>query len=400
MKLLDVTEFYSVRGGGVRSHLSQKGHVLCQLGHTHVVVAPGPFDGWAGETKGPSGGVTRLYHVSGPALPYDPTYHLLFRLDKVRALISREKPDILEIHSPYAAALSCLSVPAKSFGIRTFVWHADFIDTYLRGALEKRLGERGADVTVEPLWAWVRRIARGCAATFAATRWQAEKLEHHGVPRVRCVPFGVEKEIFRPEQRSEAWRRDMLGSLADGPRDQEPVIFVAIGRMAVEKRWDVVVEAYRQVSAGMRCAFAIFGDGPERAKIERDLAGTPNVRFFGFEKDRVKLATALASSDVLIHGCPFETFGLGVAEALACGLPAVLPDEGGAAEQAKPASTILYESGNADACADAIGILLGRDRLELRTKAVDAASDVASVEDHFRHMFAIYEELLETTRQR
>src|ERR1700745_2658634 len=44
MKILDVTEFYSERGGGVRSHLALKGHVLCQLGHEHVVVAPGSHD--------------------------------------------------------------------------------------------------------------------------------------------------------------------------------------------------------------------------------------------------------------------------------------------------------------------------------------------------------------------
>ena len=44
MKVLDVTEFYSERGGGVRSHLTLKSHVLCQLGHEHVVVAPGAHD--------------------------------------------------------------------------------------------------------------------------------------------------------------------------------------------------------------------------------------------------------------------------------------------------------------------------------------------------------------------
>ena len=42
MKVLDVTEFYSQRGGGGRSHLTLKGHILCQRGHDHVVVAPGP----------------------------------------------------------------------------------------------------------------------------------------------------------------------------------------------------------------------------------------------------------------------------------------------------------------------------------------------------------------------
>jgi alpha-1,6-mannosyltransferase len=296
------------------------------------------------------------------------------------------------------AALASLSMSPETFGIRTFVWHADFIDTYLRGALEKRLGIWGTDKTVEPLWAWVRTIARGCAATFAATHWQAEKLERHGVERVRCVPFGVEKTIFQPERRSEEWRREMLGEL-ESVRElandlAEPPIFVAIGRMAVEKRWDVVVGAYKKVAAKTGARFAIFGDGPERAKLEAELAGFRGVRFFGFETDRLKLATALASADLLIHGCPFETFGLGVAEALACGLPAVLPDEGGAAEQASLASTRLYRSGDVDACALAIEEMLARNPATLRASARRSAENVGSIEDHFATMLSAYEGLL------
>ncbi len=287
---------------------------------------------------------------------------------------------------------------SEAFGIRTFVWHADFIDTYLRAALEKRLGIWGTDKTVEPLWAWVRTIARGCAATFAATRWQAEKLERHGVERVRCVPFGVEKAIFQPQRRNEEWRREMWAT-PNGDRElandlAKPPIFAAIGRMAVEKRWDVVVGAYKKIAAATGARFAIFGDGPERAKLEAELAGFPGVRFFGFETDRHKLATALASADLLIHGCPFETFGLGVAEALACGLPAVLPDEGGAAEQASPASTLLYRSGDVDACAHAIEEMLARDPATLRASARRSAEKVGTVEDHFATMLSAYEGLL------
>ena len=42
VKIVDITEFYSERGGGIRSHLTSRGHFLCQLGHDHTVIAPGP----------------------------------------------------------------------------------------------------------------------------------------------------------------------------------------------------------------------------------------------------------------------------------------------------------------------------------------------------------------------
>ncbi|WP_277600305.1 glycosyltransferase [Sphingomonas koreensis] len=45
--------------------------------------------------------------------------------------------------------------------------------------------------------------------------------------------------------------------------------------------------------------------------------------FPGFEKDRIGLARALASSDIYVSAMADETFGISVLEAQACGLPVV-----------------------------------------------------------------------------
>jgi alpha-1,6-mannosyltransferase len=391
MKVIDVTEFYSIRGGGVRSHLTEKGHVSCQLGHEHWVVAPGPKNrliraAHAESTEGRS----YILHVGGPALPYDPTYHLFWRGDAVHRLVREQRPDVLEIHSPYLAAASALTVPRSRFGVRTFVWHADFIDTYLRGSLERRLSARSADRIVEPLWAWVRTIARGCDATFAASRWQADKLRSHGVERVIHLPFGVDKQAFTPERRSDAVRRELLGK-RQGP------LLLAIGRFAVEKRWDVVLGAFEALRAP-GAVLAIFGDGPEAAAMKARMAGRDDVIFFGFERDRGRLAGILASGDALIHGCPFETFGLGIAEAVSAGLPIVVPREGGAYEQAREGASETYETGDARGCAAAVERLLARPSSELRARALAAAAEVPSAESHFRALFDHYQSLLNERR--
>ena len=380
MKVLDLTEFYSERGGGVRSHLTLKGHFSGQLGHEQVVLAPGPTDVDSG--AGPEG---RILRISGPSLPYDPTYHLLWRIDKIRERIAAERPDVLEIHSPYVAALGALAASPSTFGVRTFFWHSDFIDTY-RAVLAKRVPSRVADPALAPLWAWVRSIGRACSATIAASRGQADKLRAHGVPNVVLLPFGVDKELFRPEAEDGAVRADLLRGAA-GP------LLVGVGRFAVEKRWDVVIDAFLALRRKVPAAtLVLFGDGPERARLEARAKGA--VRFPGFVKDRAHLAAALASADALVHGCPFETFGIGVAEAIACGLPVVVPDEGGAAEQAGDAYAELYRSGDAAACTRAIERLLARDRTQLRRAAREAATRVPSVRDHFVALFALYEDLL------
>src|SRR5213079_256677 len=107
---------------------------------------------------------------------------------------------------------------------------------------------------------------------------------------------------------------------------------VGLGRFAVEKRWDVVLDAFARVRRSRACVLVLLGDGPERDRMRARMEGTPGFAMPGFTKGREALASSLASADALVHGCPFETFGLSIAEAMSSGLPPIVPDEGGAAE--------------------------------------------------------------------
>ncbi|MBX3210264.1 MAG: glycosyltransferase [Labilithrix sp.] len=421
MKVLDVTEFYSERGGGVRSHLALKGHVLCQLGHDHVVVAPGSHDdeqpggreGVPNERRlARAAGSARVIRVSGPASPYDPSYHLLLNTRKIRDLVARERPDVLEIHSPYMAAVGALRADPKTYGIRTFQWHSDFIDTY-GGVLEDKLPRIPSPLVrtvTRPLWSLVRSIARRCDATLVASAWQVGKLTSHGVPNVVHRPFGIERDVFRPDARSFEARRELLALAGRDAADERTAVIVGVGRFAIEKRWDLVIDAFLRVRArGRDAVLVLFGDGPERERMKARArgeheAGSPNAGAFaddvvlpGFSKDRAGLARSLASADALVHGCPFETFGLSIAEAMSCGLPAVVPDDGGAAEMHDPASGEQYPAGDAAACADALDRLLDRvatDGEAMRASAARAASRLPSVREQFEEQVALYAELL------
>ncbi len=393
MKLLDVTEFYSARGGGVRSYLNGKAEVACALGHDHLVIAPGERD----EERVlpyPGPGRARVRLVKGRALPYDPSYRLLSRVAQVRQIVQEERPDVLEMHSPYLAAAACLSTSRRYLKLRTFVWHADFIDTYLRPAIERQVTMLAADLALAPLWAGVRRIAARCDATIVAASWQREKLKQHGVSRVEHVPFGVERAHFTPLARSEAERARWLGG---APKDAK--LLVGIGRFAVEKRWDVVLEAFKRACTTQPLVLVLFGDGPERASMEAQVAGRNDVHFAGFTKDREELARGLACADLLVHGCPFETFGLGIAEAMSTGLPAVVPDAGGAAELVDEAGGERYRSGDPVACAAAIRRALGRDQIILRAGALGSVTaHVPSIEGHFSQLFELYRSRLEHSK--
>ncbi len=392
MKVLDVTEFYSERGGGVRSHLTLKAEHLANRGIEHRVIAPGPRDDAV--TLFDTRARAAALRVRGPSLPYDPTYHLLWRVGRVKSAISHERPDVLEINSPYVAALASLTAQRRGFGVRTFFWHADFIDTYVRAIAARHVQEVTADMLVRPLWSFVRSIGRGCTATIATSRGQALKLIRHGVPRVVLVPLGVDTAEFRPERRDEALRRTLLG-----PGAERATLIVGVGRFAMEKNWQLVLDAFARVRKKRELVLVLFGDGPERARLRAladQLGCSRAVRFPGF-RSRKELAAALASADLLVHGCAHETFGLSVAEAVASGLPIVVPDAGGAAEVATDcagASSEIYAAGNVEACAAAIERVLERQPALVREAARAASQRAPSVASHFDRLLALYRELL------
>ena len=351
-----------------------------------------------------------MIRVGGPASPYYPTYHLLLRFDKIAAIVERERPDILEIHSPYLAALGAMRANKAHFGVRTFQWHSDFIDTYA-GVLEARLSRdlpvlgpaawsRGIGGVARPLWSLVRGIARRCEATLVAADWQVSKLTGHGVPRVVRVPFGIEREVFRPDARSFESRRELLALASHDTRRDDALVLVGVGRFAIEKRWDIVIDAFLKLRERDRTRdmiLVLIGDGPERERMRARAAGCPDVVMPGFVKSRQALARMLASADLLLHGCPFETFGLSIAEAMSCGLPSVVPDEGGAAEIHVPEAGERYRALDVDACVVATARLLDRlakDGDTIRAAAAHAAGLMPNVRQQFEGQIMLYEQLL------
>jgi alpha-1,6-mannosyltransferase len=391
----------------VRAHLELKGQTLCRLGHSHTVVAPGPNDVddcrvAARDDESPPGGSQRVVRLKGPTLPYDSNYHLMWRVQKTRDFVTGLRPHVIEVNSPYLAAWTMRKVQPHCGSIKTFWWHTDFIDTYVRhfagvgrsSATAAPLAER----VTAPLWSLVRLMLRPYAAVFCASRGQAAKLRAHGVERVVWHPMGIDKRVFRPESQSEAFRADVARRA--GCAKSVPIV-VAMGRFAIEKHWDVVVDAFLRFREKHRAAVLVaFGDGPERARLAARVGPRPDVQFMGFERNQERLATAVASADFFVHACPFETFGLGVAQAIACGVPLVVPDEGGAAEQVDESFAERFRSADAGACAAAMERLWTRRGPSTREHALRAAQRVADVREQVERTVDIYRQLIENAFQR
>jgi alpha-1,6-mannosyltransferase len=382
MKVVDITEFWSERGGGVRAYLTAKARNLVELGLVHRVLAPG-----AKYEEGrliPDTDASLLVRYGGVPLPYDPSYRLLSGFRKAAKRVERERPDVLEIHSPELAALGALSVDRRAYGIRTFVWHSDIIESVIGEWFNRWAGAQSARWVERSLWRWVRVIASRCDATIAASASTAAKLRVRGIPRVVELPFGVDKRVFRPELHSDSVRRELLGS-------ESGKLVVGVGRFAAEKNWPVVIRAIERLNASLPAKLVLIGDGPEREHLQR--LASSRVKILGFERNREQLARLVASADALVHACSIETFCFAVAEAVAAGTPVVVPDVGAALERRAPSCSEMFRAGSASSLSTALERLFARDPSTLRARALEAAELARSEQRHFQELVELYASL-------
>jgi glycosyltransferase involved in cell wall biosynthesis len=115
---------------------------------------------------------------------------------------------------------------------------------------------------------------------------------------------------------------------------------IVISRLDPIKRIDVLFDALESFPELRHLRVRLFGRGDDEAVLKaRATAARLNVTFCGFsdEVDR-----ELALSDVLIHLCSEEPFGLAVLEAMAARVPVVVPDRGGAGSLVIPGQTGLH----------------------------------------------------------
>jgi rhamnosyl/mannosyltransferase len=204
--------------------------------------------------------------------------------------------------------------------------------------------------------------------------------------RVRIVPYGVELDRFRPDPAAE----DPLPGI---PRPR--IVFV--GRLRHYKGLPVLASALARLPDAH---LVVVGEGPERGEFERSLRATgceERTHLLG-EVDDAQLVRVLQTSDaaVLPSDSPAEAFGLSMAEAQACGVPAVTTDVGTGTAQtvADTVSGRVVRAGDDAALAEALAWCLDPARA-----AASGAAARAHAEAHLcaRRMAAqvhtVYEEV-------
>ena len=148
--------------------------------------------------------------------------------------------------------------------------------------------------------------------------------------RVRRVYYGIDPVRFHPAHDS-AGAKAALGY--DGAR---PVVLFVGALGDRRKGFDTLFSAWCNLCRvpAWDAQLLVAGSGAElgawqaRAARRGDVAN--RVRFLGYRTD---VPALMAAADLMVHPARYEAYGLGVHEALCCGVPAVVSASAGVAER-------------------------------------------------------------------
>ena len=203
-------------------------------------------------------------------------------------------------------------------------------------------------------------------------------------PRLVSIPNGVDLA---------AWSAEVAPARLPWPAEAGPVALF-LGRLAVQKRVDVLLEAFARVAARVPAArLALAGDGPLRRALQERAAALgldERVAFLG-QRDDV-LALHRAARVVVL---PSEGEGLSnvLLEALAAGTPVVATDVPGAREVVTPdVEALLVAPNDPAALAEALARALEDPALAAALAAAGrararAAFDLEGVADRYAALF-------------
>ena len=243
----------------------------------------------------------------------------------------------------------------------------------LSGAIfQRRLENRFSQILRLPLAGrrWILSQATGFVAVSSVV---LDELTGQGIPvaKITRIANAVDTEIFKPV---DAQRKRQLRGNLGLPKEDQLVAFT--GRLESTKGLPTLLAAWRQVAAKHpHATLLLIGSGglgtnnceaQLRAYVD-DHALQSRVRFVGSVEN---VHEYLQASDVFVFPSEQESFGVSVAEAMACALPVVATTSGGLKDLVQnDVNAISVPIQQAQALADGLSHTLSSDMSHLGNAA-------------------------------
>ena len=393
LTVVDINNFWSPSGGGVRRYHLQK-MAFYEKQHEALSVFVMPDSKTYTEKR--SDGLI-IEHVQAFKFPGNWEYRFIWKLSQVEPVLAKYKPDIIEVGSPYILptvvrrAARHSSPESKLIGF----WHADFPVTYVGRPVARKLGPGvGTFARKEAFW-YARKEFKGFDCIQASSKEAMARLRKNGLPDPRWIPLGCDINMFSPSKRDEA----LVNELKAGNPERLTMFFPH--RHCKEKGIDLLLGAYDILTQrlGHEPAITFAGTGPSLPLVEEAAKKYEHVRYIGFVNSVDEMARYYASVDLGLALSGWETFGLSILESMASGNAQVGAAAGAAFEHVTEsgAGTILKER-TPEALADAIVELYHSDMAAMKQKA-RAYAEKFSWNDCFKRQLELYRQICNKNRE-
>lgn len=224
-------------------------------------------------------------------------------------------PDIIHSHCPVASTVLARMLRAKVDAPLIFTYHTKF-DVDIARAVRARFIQK------ETVRALVNNIA-ACDEVWVVSEGAGQNLKSLGYEGdYRVVNNGVD---FPRGKAEAAFTAEVTGEY-DLPEGLP--VFLFVGRMVNYKGLPLILDALAKLSAaGMKYRMVFVGSGPDEKLVKEkaeELGLMDSCIFTGAIHDREKLRAWNTRADLFLFPSVYDTNGIVVREAAACGLASVL----------------------------------------------------------------------------
>jgi glycosyltransferase involved in cell wall biosynthesis len=197
----------------------------------------------------------------------------------------------------------------------------------------------------ETLKARIATVFAEASAALVVSETLSKSIEHFlGSSHLRDTSLTVMPNVLPPSF-------ECIEGAAAASSTDLPFMFLCVASHLPIKGLDILLHAFALLGEQHNaCRLRLVGDGPLRTDLEqqaRDLGIDGRVAFLGLQ-DAASVRREMLFSNALVLSSRYETFGVVVIEAMACGLPVIATKCGGPEGVITPETGLLAESGDAE----------------------------------------------------
>ena len=379
MRILLITDSYYPTRDGVVTSITTTKEGLEALGHEVFVVAPAPKE------KDKLPGVHYFPAVSFKG--YDGYFLPILPSNKIETIKSLDV-DVIHIHGIAVMALKGL-IAARSLKKPTVLTFHTMVGDTMKYYSPLKMPDELAERLV---WIYLRNLLKRPAALITPTSSISAELLGKGVkPKdLRVIPTGIDTRHFVSANGGKIRERHgLIGKK----------VIIHVGRISFEKNISTVILSLKYLTD---VSLLIVGKGPSAAEDSlHELVATNGLQdrviFAGFVSDD-ELPEYYGAADVAVSASEFETQGLSILEAMACGLPAACVKARAFTDFIEDGKNGAFFTNGAEDCADAI-MRCFAEKEKMGAYARSSAESF-SVEASAASLTELYEEVIERNRGR